>query len=871
MAETGIDVKLDPRPATAGSEEVVAALRAMVAEVKTVAAASVSASNTMAQAFAKPAAPAKQAASGIAAAYQGLNEPFVAVTNRIGEVTDRFLTLKNAIVAGLFAEVIHEGVEVATQLESVQERMEAITGSTAAANRELSFASTTAHDLGTQLISTTESYQHLLAATQNTSLEGAKTREIFLGVSEAAKALQKSTGDTASIFETMIGLLNRGEASSRQFQLMIGRQLPGSLQLAAKAMGVTTEEFNRMLVKGEVVAEDLLPKFANELHKTFGEQAQSDAADLESNVTRLGDSFKNLIASITNNGKTGEFFSLLDKFVGGLAISFGNAQDAGDALELKIRDLDAQIEKLHRTPTQGPGGEGIGDFLPSKDEVDAQIALLEKQRAALARVQEQAQKIGLGGITSIGPKAPPPKYTTEQFQTVTDLSNSLDKQSQVLSAHARYGYQDAAAIDLLNAKFTLLGKGIKDIPDDVQKMLDKLAAARKAAAATDFATALTEDTKGLQIQIAAGDNATQAMARYRLELDATHKQLNAMDPVRQKLIRSYLDESAALSANNILLQLQHETAEFDIQAASIARANENLEDYHRNLALKQGGTNSNAEIEQAAADRKLAQNAAAIAQMQDELRLAGLSDVALNREQALRKLNSAATEEQKAKVEQLADAQYKQMNGFAAYAKRAFDDVDHARESTLEGFIDNLSDVLAKGKFSFRSFAESVLSDLARIYAKALITQAILAGISYFSVGGSGAMPAGGASSVPGAGGGPVTPGSVPAAEGSSATLSGQNYMVGEAGMEMVKFNRTAQILNNRDTRREIANQGRTPIGTNSGSQGGDIHVTVQQENTFVTQGVTAEEVQAQVSKGMDRAVRASVITVQSKWKNGRL
>lgn len=863
MAETAIDVKLDPRPANSGSEEVIAALREMVQEAKTASAATVQASDAMVKAFTKPAAPAKAAATGIAAAYKSLNDPFVHATDKVHEFTERFLTLKNAIVAGLFAELIHETVEVSTQLEGVQDRMEAITGSTAAATRELSFATQTAHDLGIQIIGTTDSLAKLTAATQGTALAGQKTHDIFMGVQEAAKALELSSQETEGVLDTMIGLLNRGEASSRQFQLMIGRQLPGSLQIAARSMGVTTDEFNRMLVRGEIVAEDLLPKFADELHKTFGEKAQQEASDLESNVDRLSDSFKNLVASVTNNDSTGAFFSLLNKFVSGLAIAAGNAQDPADRLNTEILKAKKNYEDLQQTiSTLSPAAQ-------ASPAIQKQLEAYKKVWMDLAAQQNKTLGLGLEGATKpTPPPAPVAKLTTDQLQTITDLTNALDKQSKVFQAHAKYGYADAAAVDALNARFTLLGKGIKDMPEEVQAALNRADAARKKAAAADFNTSLKEDTQALRVQIAAGDDATQALTRYHLELEATRKGLNALDPEIQKNVQALLSQQATLASSDAVRQLQVQTEQFRLQAESIENANEVLEDYQRNLELRRSGVTPDERISIANNERKIAQNDVAIAQAEDELKLAGLSEEALNREMALRKLNSAATDEQKQKIEQLADAQYKQMNGFGAYSKRTFDEVDKARETTMENFVDSLANAAATGKFTWHSFAESVLTDLARIYARALIVNAVLAAF------GSGKSSyGGGISTTPGAGGGAVTPGSVPAASGSPATLVNQDYLTGEDGPELIRFNRSAQIMNTRDTQKLIGDQTRSPIKDSGGGgrRGGDMYVTVKQENTIVTKGVTAAEVQAEVAKGVNQAIRASVVTVKNQWKNGRL
>lgn len=51
----------------------------------------------------------------------------------------------------------------------------------------------------------------------------------------------------------------------------LGDRLPGAVQLAAKAMGVTVEQLNEMVRRGEVASDEFLPKFAMALRESVRE------------------------------------------------------------------------------------------------------------------------------------------------------------------------------------------------------------------------------------------------------------------------------------------------------------------------------------------------------------------------------------------------------------------------------------------------------------------------------------------------------------------------------------------------------------------------------------------------------------------------
>src|SRR5690606_24882407 len=85
----------------------------------------------------------------------------------------------------------------------------------------------------------------------------------------------------------------------------LGERLPGAFSLAAKAMGVTEQELNKMLEKGEIIAQDFLPRFADQLDETFGNDKTERVEGLQASVNRLSNEFDRLWQS----DKATEFFT----------------------------------------------------------------------------------------------------------------------------------------------------------------------------------------------------------------------------------------------------------------------------------------------------------------------------------------------------------------------------------------------------------------------------------------------------------------------------------------------------------------------------------------------------------------------------------
>lgn len=187
-------------------------------------------------------------------------------------------------------------------MQSMNNGFKAITGSAEAAGKELDFVRQTSDDLGLNFQSTVDAYKSLAAAARGTALEGKDTREIFLGISEASTVLGLSADQTSGALQAISQMISKGAVQAEELRGQLGERLPGAFQLAAKAMGVTTQELDKMLKDGKVAATDLLPKLADALHDLYGKAAidQSDGAIQALN--RFQNAWFDLKAGIAESG-----------------------------------------------------------------------------------------------------------------------------------------------------------------------------------------------------------------------------------------------------------------------------------------------------------------------------------------------------------------------------------------------------------------------------------------------------------------------------------------------------------------------------------------------------------------------------------------
>lgn len=164
--------------------------------------------------------------------------------------------------------------------------------------RNLDFLDQSVNTLGLDMRYAASGFQMFLGGVQGTGITMQQTRDIFYSVSEAATVMNLSGEASEGVFLALSQMASKGKVSAEELRGQLGERLPGAFNIAARAMGVTTSELDKMLVKGELMATDFLPRFAEELHRTFGAQVEDSANSARANFNRFNSSMLELRTTI---------------------------------------------------------------------------------------------------------------------------------------------------------------------------------------------------------------------------------------------------------------------------------------------------------------------------------------------------------------------------------------------------------------------------------------------------------------------------------------------------------------------------------------------------------------------------------------------
>jgi len=292
-----------------------------------------------------------------------------------------------AVMSSLFVAI--GGIQVVRQISKVGlefDRMErsiaTATGSTALAREEIAFLTQETNRLGVNLLQTGKAYAQLSAAAKGTAIDQNEVREIFTAVSEASIVLGLSADDTGGAMRALTQIMSKGTVQAEELRGQLGERVPGAFQIAARSMGVTTQELNKMLEQGLVLSDDFLPRFAKEMRNTFGSQvpaaiesAQASFARFENSVATLenqvsktlnriladsADMSRGVIDSFTDFGRR---FALSARILEEVEGGFISNAEAARLWKLSTAEAEEEIDKLNKSLNSLPQAS-IFDILP---------------------------------------------------------------------------------------------------------------------------------------------------------------------------------------------------------------------------------------------------------------------------------------------------------------------------------------------------------------------------------------------------------------------------------------------------------------------------------------------------------------------------
>ncbi|AXE16217.1 hypothetical protein DR864_00020 [Runella rosea] len=198
--------------------------------------------------------------------------------------------------------------EVINDFQRYRNALEVASGSTKRFNSNLIFLEKLANDTGTAIGTLYPTFTKLEAAARGTTMQGQKVRDIFSGIVKMGASLSLTNEDVEGTLKAIEQAMSKGKIQAEEWRGQVGDRLPGAFRLLAESMGITTAELDKMMKDGKVYAEDVLPKVAAQIEKTYGDKAAKNLETMTGQMTRLKNETSLLIDEFARDGQVSSFF-----------------------------------------------------------------------------------------------------------------------------------------------------------------------------------------------------------------------------------------------------------------------------------------------------------------------------------------------------------------------------------------------------------------------------------------------------------------------------------------------------------------------------------------------------------------------------------
>lgn len=188
-------------------------------------------------------------------------------------------------VVGTFA--VKSIMDATVKLDTLQRSLAALAGSEAGGKSQLTYLRIEADRLGQSFVTIADSYKNLFAAGKGAGWGDKEIQNVFSSVLEAGTVLGSSKQQIGGALLALEQMISKGKVSMEELRRQLGNALPGAMQIAAKAMGVTSEELQEMLKNG-IASEGFVKRFAQTLHEEYGNKVPKAAHTLRAELERLG-------------------------------------------------------------------------------------------------------------------------------------------------------------------------------------------------------------------------------------------------------------------------------------------------------------------------------------------------------------------------------------------------------------------------------------------------------------------------------------------------------------------------------------------------------------------------------------------------------
>ena len=145
---------------------------------------------------------------------------------------------------------------------------------------------------GTKLNDVAKGYRGFYASASMAGFGKGQIQGMFSDVLTSTRSIGATQQQTQGALLALEQMLSKGTVSMEELRRQMGNALPGAFEIGAKAMNMTTKEFNDFVKSGKMVSNVFVPKFIKQLKKELGAGFESSIKSLDYALNNLDTTWK---------------------------------------------------------------------------------------------------------------------------------------------------------------------------------------------------------------------------------------------------------------------------------------------------------------------------------------------------------------------------------------------------------------------------------------------------------------------------------------------------------------------------------------------------------------------------------------------------
>ena len=169
------------------------------------------------------------------------------------------------LLAAVSFKAIKGVVDTASRLQLVQKSIEGLTKST----QDWQYIQEQAFKTGTDIEVVAKGYRNFFSSARMAGFDKEGIQNMYADVLLSTRAIGATTQQTEGALLALEQMISKGTVSMEELRRQLGNALPGAFEIGAKAMNMTTAEFNNFVKKGQLASTEFVPKFIVQLKKEY--------------------------------------------------------------------------------------------------------------------------------------------------------------------------------------------------------------------------------------------------------------------------------------------------------------------------------------------------------------------------------------------------------------------------------------------------------------------------------------------------------------------------------------------------------------------------------------------------------------------------